>query len=163
MKIKIQCYTKNALICVFLYVWEEEVNNQEIQWFIMKYTKLNFMMSVLGIMIYVADLIGHLGVCQIFHERQYVFGVLTVSFMLFGTLVVQCFSYSWFKADLKQAVIIVFFYFIACKVGFYKVSIYFWSLLLLFSDSDRSYFLYLVSEMYKFLYLHVGQRLLASH
>ena len=40
---------------------------------------------------------------RFFHERQYVFGVLTVSFMLFGTLVVQCFSYSWFKADLKEA------------------------------------------------------------
>uniref|UniRef100_A0AC11ESI5 XK related 9 n=1 Tax=Ovis aries TaxID=9940 RepID=A0AC11ESI5_SHEEP len=70
----------------------------------MKYTKLNFMMSVLGIMIYVADLIVDIWVSvRFFHERQYVFGVLTVSFMLFGTLVVQCFSYSWFKADLKEA------------------------------------------------------------
>uniref|UniRef100_A0A8C2NV88 XK-related protein n=1 Tax=Capra hircus TaxID=9925 RepID=A0A8C2NV88_CAPHI len=70
----------------------------------MKYTKLNFMMSVLGIMIYVTDLIVDIWVSvRFFHERQYVFGVLTVSFMLFGTLVVQCFSYSWFKADLKEA------------------------------------------------------------
>ncbi|KAM9689730.1 XK-related protein 9 isoform 1-T1 [Dama dama] len=70
----------------------------------MKYTKLNFMMSVLGIMIYVTDLIMDIWVSvRFFHERQYVFGVLTVSFMLFGTLVVQCFSYSWFKADFKEA------------------------------------------------------------
>ncbi|XP_066228537.1 XK-related protein 9 [Saccopteryx leptura] len=70
----------------------------------MKYTKLNFMMSVLGIIIYIADLIVDIWVSvSFFHEGQYVFGVLTVSFMLFGTLVVQCFSYSWFNADLKKA------------------------------------------------------------
>ncbi|XP_024428291.2 XK-related protein 9 isoform X1 [Desmodus rotundus] len=70
----------------------------------MKYTKLNFMMSVLGIIIYITDLIVDIWLSvRFFYEGQYVFGVLTVSFMLFGTLVVQCFSYSWFKADLKKA------------------------------------------------------------
>ncbi|XP_004436327.1 PREDICTED: XK-related protein 9 [Ceratotherium simum simum] len=70
----------------------------------MKYTKLNFMMSVLGIIIYITDVIVDFWVSvRFFLERQYVFGALTVSFMLFGTLVVQCFSYSWFKADLKKA------------------------------------------------------------
>ncbi|XP_036120068.1 XK-related protein 9 isoform X2 [Molossus molossus] len=70
----------------------------------MKYTKSNFMMSVLGIIIYITDLIVDIWVSvRFFHEGQYVFGVLTVCFMLFGTLVVQCFSYSWFKADLKKA------------------------------------------------------------
>ncbi|XP_025778701.1 XK-related protein 9 [Puma concolor] len=70
----------------------------------MKYTKLNFMMSVLGIVIYITDLIVDIWVSvRFFHEGQYVFGILTVSFMFFGTLVVQCFSYSWFKADLKKA------------------------------------------------------------
>ena len=62
------------------------------------------MMSVLGIIIYITDLIVDIWLSvRFFYEGQYVFGVLTVSFMLFGTLVVQCFSYSWFKADLKKA------------------------------------------------------------
>ncbi|XP_011796321.1 PREDICTED: XK-related protein 9 isoform X1 [Colobus angolensis palliatus] len=70
----------------------------------MKYTKQNFMMSVLGIIIYITDLIVDIWVSvRFFHEGQYVFSVLSLSFMLFGTLVVQCFSYSWFKADLKKA------------------------------------------------------------
>ncbi|XP_004280631.1 XK-related protein 9 [Orcinus orca] len=70
----------------------------------MKYTKLNFMMSVLGIIIYATDLIVDIWVSvRFFYEGQYVFGILTVSFMLFGTLVVQCFSYSWFKDDLKES------------------------------------------------------------
>ncbi|XP_062045536.1 XK-related protein 9 isoform X1 [Lepus europaeus] len=70
----------------------------------MKYTKCNFVMSVLGIIIYITDLIVDILVSvRFFHEKQYIFGVLTLSFMLFGTLVVQCFSYSWFKADLKKA------------------------------------------------------------
>ncbi|KAM5281559.1 XK-related protein 9 [Ctenodactylus gundi] len=70
----------------------------------MKYTKCNFMMSVLGIIIYTTDLIVDIWVSvRFFHEGRYIFGVLTLSFMLFGTLVVQCFSYSWFKADLKEA------------------------------------------------------------
>nr|XP_055205590.1 XK-related protein 9 isoform X5 [Gorilla gorilla gorilla] len=70
----------------------------------MKYTKQNFMMSVLGIIIYVTDLIVDIWVSvRFFHEGQYVFSALALSFMLFGTLVAQCFSYSWFKADLKKA------------------------------------------------------------
>ncbi|XP_004637596.1 XK-related protein 9 [Octodon degus] len=70
----------------------------------MKYTKCNFMMSVLGIIIYITDLIVDIWISVKFSlEGQYVFGVLTLSFMLFGTLVAQCFSYSWFKTDLKKA------------------------------------------------------------
>lgn len=62
------------------------------------------MMSVVGIIIYISDLINDTWVSvSFFREGQYVFGILTVSFMLFGTLVVQCFSYSWFKTDLKKA------------------------------------------------------------
>ncbi|KAM4865232.1 XK-related protein 9 isoform 2-T5 [Thomomys bottae] len=70
----------------------------------MKYTKCNFMMSVFGIIIYITDLIMDICVSiRFFHERQYVSGVLILSFMLFGTVVVQCFSYTWFKDDLKTA------------------------------------------------------------
>jgi hypothetical protein len=61
------------------------------------------MMSVFGIIIYITDLIVDICVSvRFFHEGQYVSGILTLSFMLFGTLVVQCFSYSWYKADLKK-------------------------------------------------------------
>ncbi|KAM6215429.1 XK-related protein 9 [Rhynchocyon petersi] len=69
----------------------------------MKYTKLNFLMSVLGISIYIFDLIVDIWVSvKFFHEGQSIFAVLTISFMLVGTFVVQCFSYSWYKADSKK-------------------------------------------------------------
>ncbi|XP_051014840.1 XK-related protein 9 [Acomys russatus] len=70
----------------------------------MRYTKCNFMMSVFGIIIYVTDLVADILLSvRYFHDGQYDFGVLTLSFVLCGTLIVQCFSYSWLKADLKKA------------------------------------------------------------
>ncbi|XP_021519138.1 XK-related protein 9 [Meriones unguiculatus] len=70
----------------------------------MKYTKCNFMMSVFGIIIYVADLVADILLSvRYFHDGQYLFGALTLSFVLCGTLTVHCFSYSWLKADLKKA------------------------------------------------------------
>ncbi|XP_004679866.1 PREDICTED: XK-related protein 9 [Condylura cristata] len=70
----------------------------------MKYTKKNFIMLIIGFIIYIIDLIVDLWVSvRFFQEEQNVFGALTISFMLFGTLVVQCFSYSWFKGDLKKS------------------------------------------------------------
>ncbi|XP_055459208.1 XK-related protein 9 isoform X4 [Psammomys obesus] len=70
----------------------------------MKYTKCNFMMSVFGIIIYVTDLVTDILLSvRYFHDGQYLFGVLTLSFVLCGTLIVHCFSYSWLKADLKKA------------------------------------------------------------
>lgn len=60
-------------------------------------------MSVLGIIIYVTDLVADILLSvRYFHNGQYVFGVLTLSFVLCGTLIVQCFSYSWLKDDLKK-------------------------------------------------------------
>ncbi|XP_075406953.1 XK-related protein 9 [Tenrec ecaudatus] len=70
----------------------------------MEYNKTDFMLTVLGILVYITDFIVDIWVSVMFFcEGQYVFGALTVSFLLFGTLVVQCFSYSWFKADFKKA------------------------------------------------------------
>ncbi|XP_054548166.1 XK-related protein 9 [Talpa occidentalis] len=70
----------------------------------MKYTKKNFILSAIGFIIYTIDLIVDIWVSvKFFQEEQNVFGALTISFMLFGTLAVQCFSYSWFKADLKKS------------------------------------------------------------
>ncbi|XP_004697579.1 XK-related protein 9 [Echinops telfairi] len=70
----------------------------------MEYNKKNFILSVIGILIYIFDFIVDIWVSvKFFCEGQYVFGALTISFLLFGTLVVQCFSYSWFKADFKKA------------------------------------------------------------
>lgn len=70
----------------------------------MKYTICNFMMSVLGIIIYVTDLVADIVLTvRYFYDGQYVFGVLTLSFVLCGTLIVHCFSYSWLKDDLKKA------------------------------------------------------------
>lgn len=62
------------------------------------------MMSVLGIIIYVTDLVADIVLSvRYFHDGQYVLGVLTLSFVLCGTLIVHCFSYSWLKADLEKA------------------------------------------------------------
>lgn len=69
----------------------------------MKYTKYNFALSVFGIIIYVTDLVADIVLsARYFRDGQYVFGVLTLSFVLCGTLIIQCFSYSWLKDDLKK-------------------------------------------------------------
>ncbi|XP_004602632.2 XK-related protein 9 [Sorex araneus] len=69
----------------------------------MKYTKRNYALSVAGIIIYILDLFIDIYVSvKFFCEGEFVFGILTVSFMLIGTLIVQCFSYSWFKSDSKR-------------------------------------------------------------
>lgn len=62
------------------------------------------MLSVAGLVIYVIDIFIDIWVSfKFFYEGNFYFGILSLSFMLFGTFVVQCFSYSWFKSDLKRA------------------------------------------------------------
>ncbi|XP_006880599.1 PREDICTED: XK-related protein 9 [Elephantulus edwardii] len=70
----------------------------------MKYTKLNFFWSLFSFSVYIFDLIVDIWVSvKFFQEGQYAFTILTISFVLVGTFVVQCFSYSWYKADVKKA------------------------------------------------------------
>uniref|UniRef100_A0A674ICB0 XK-related protein n=2 Tax=Terrapene triunguis TaxID=2587831 RepID=A0A674ICB0_9SAUR len=67
---------------------------------IMKFTKWNFTMSVLGIVIYVADIAADIWVTSnYFCEGQYSLGILTLVFRLLSSIIVQIFSYEWFKDD----------------------------------------------------------------
>ncbi|KAM7175103.1 XK-related protein 9 [Macrochelys suwanniensis] len=66
----------------------------------MKFTKWNFTMSVLGIVIYVADIAADIWVTSnYFCEGQYSLGILTMVFRLLSSIIVQIFSYEWFKED----------------------------------------------------------------
>uniref|UniRef100_A0A8C3FPP3 XK-related protein n=1 Tax=Chrysemys picta bellii TaxID=8478 RepID=A0A8C3FPP3_CHRPI len=66
----------------------------------MKFTKWNFTMSVLGIVIYVADIAADIWVTSnYFCEGQYSLGILTLVFRLLSSIIVQIFSYEWFKDD----------------------------------------------------------------
>uniref|UniRef100_A0A8C8SHG0 XK-related protein n=1 Tax=Pelusios castaneus TaxID=367368 RepID=A0A8C8SHG0_9SAUR len=70
---------------------------------IMKFTKWNFSMSVLGIVIYVADIAADLWVTSnYFCEGQYSFGVLTLLFRFLASIIVQIFSYAWFKEECES-------------------------------------------------------------
>ncbi|XP_074843197.1 XK-related protein 9 [Carettochelys insculpta] len=66
----------------------------------MKFTKWNFTMSVFGIVIYVADIAADLWVASnYFCEGQYFFAILTLAFRLLASIIIQIFSYEWFKED----------------------------------------------------------------
>nr|XP_006131570.1 XK-related protein 9 [Pelodiscus sinensis]XP_014433248.1 XK-related protein 9 [Pelodiscus sinensis]XP_025044670.1 XK-related protein 9 [Pelodiscus sinensis] len=65
-----------------------------------KFTKWNFTMSVLGIVIYIADIAADLWVASnYFCERQYYLVILTLAFRLLASVIVQTFSYAWLKED----------------------------------------------------------------
>uniref|UniRef100_A0A4X2M0H1 XK-related protein n=1 Tax=Vombatus ursinus TaxID=29139 RepID=A0A4X2M0H1_VOMUR len=69
----------------------------------MRFTKWNFVMLVLGNLIYMADLIVDIWVSvNFFYEGQHIFGILAVSFVLIAAGVVQCFSFMWYKEDFQK-------------------------------------------------------------
>ncbi|XP_006015376.1 XK-related protein 9 [Alligator sinensis] len=69
----------------------------------MKFTKCNFFMLVLGIFIYIADIISDIFVASnFFCEGQYLWSTLTLVFRLLASTVVQTFSFEWFKDDLER-------------------------------------------------------------
>ncbi|CAM5116143.1 unnamed protein product [Natator depressus] len=69
----------------------------------MKLTKWNFTMSVLGIVIYVADIAADIWVTSnSFCEGQYSLGILTLVFRCLSSIIVQIFSYEWFKEDCES-------------------------------------------------------------
>ncbi|XP_043832612.1 XK-related protein 9 [Dromiciops gliroides] len=69
----------------------------------MRFTKNNFLMLVLGIVIYVVDLIVDIWVSvNFFYKGQHILGILTMSFMLIAAGVVQCFSFIWYKEDFQK-------------------------------------------------------------
>ncbi|XP_007487050.1 XK-related protein 9 [Monodelphis domestica] len=69
----------------------------------MGFTKLNFFILVLGILIYITDLIMDIWVSvNFFCKGQHIFGILTMSFMLIAAGIVQCFSFMWYKEDYQK-------------------------------------------------------------
>ncbi|XP_001520131.1 XK-related protein 9 isoform X1 [Ornithorhynchus anatinus] len=66
----------------------------------MTLSKPNFILLVLGMIIYVADLgVDFWVTIRYFQNGQLVHGFLTMGFVLLASLVVQCFSYTWFEDD----------------------------------------------------------------
>nr|XP_034981909.1 XK-related protein 9 isoform X1 [Zootoca vivipara]XP_034981910.1 XK-related protein 9 isoform X1 [Zootoca vivipara] len=66
----------------------------------MRYTKQEFATMVLGMVVYVADVGADLWAAnKYFHEGQYLWCALTLATGLLSSLVVQYFSYTWFKDD----------------------------------------------------------------
>ncbi|XP_054840296.1 XK-related protein 9 [Eublepharis macularius] len=96
----------------------------------MRFTKQNFAMVVLGIVTYIADIGADLWIARnYFCKGQYLWCSLTLTIVLLSSLVVQFFSYTWFKEDnevkLNWICLLHFFhggmftrYWIALKYGY---------------------------------------------
>ncbi|XP_056374551.1 XK-related protein 9 [Hyla sarda] len=71
----------------------------------MSFTKWNFIMTVFGIFSFLFDIGVDLWISiKYFQQDFYLFGLLTIFFALVSTLIVQVFSYSWFKDDEDSSV-----------------------------------------------------------
>ncbi|XP_073532842.1 XK-related protein 9 [Phyllobates terribilis] len=69
----------------------------------MSFTKWNFIMTIIGIFSFLFDIGVDLWISfKYFQEKLYLFGLLTIFFALVSTLIVQAFSYSWFKDDFVE-------------------------------------------------------------
>ncbi|XP_072010758.1 XK-related protein 9 [Engystomops pustulosus] len=66
----------------------------------MSFTKWNFIMTVFGIFSFLFDIGVDLWISfKYFQQELHLFALLTIYFALVSTLIVQTFSYSWFKDD----------------------------------------------------------------
>lgn len=66
----------------------------------MRFTKQNFVMVVLGVVTYVADIGADIWVARnYFYKELYLWCSLTVAIVLLSSFVIQFFSYTWFKED----------------------------------------------------------------
>ncbi|KAG9478888.1 XK-related protein 9 [Eleutherodactylus coqui] len=64
------------------------------------FTKWNFFMTILGIFSFLFDIGVDLWISiKYFQQELYLFGLLTILFALVSTVIVQAFSYSWFRDD----------------------------------------------------------------
>ncbi|XP_040288743.1 XK-related protein 9 [Bufo bufo] len=69
----------------------------------MSFTKWNFIMTVFGIFSFLFDIGVDLWISvKYFQQELYLFGLLTLFFVLLSTLIVQAFSYSWFEDDCAE-------------------------------------------------------------
>ncbi|KAG7525002.1 hypothetical protein JOB18_020435 [Solea senegalensis] len=70
-----------------------------------QYTKLRWLLTIAGLVLYVVDIGTDIKVAQIyFQEKQYVWAGLTLVFLLNGLLVTQLFSYAWYQDDMKDVI-----------------------------------------------------------
>lgn len=66
----------------------------------MNFTKRDFAMMVFGIVVYVADIGADIWVARNYYsEERYLCCSLTLATLLLSSLVIQIFSYTWFKDD----------------------------------------------------------------
>ncbi|KAM9308389.1 XK-related protein 9 [Gastrophryne carolinensis] len=69
----------------------------------MNFTKWNFFMTIFGVFSFLFDIGMDLWITyKYFQEELVVFGLLTIFFVLISTLIIQVFSYVWFKDDCDQ-------------------------------------------------------------
>ncbi|XP_030071277.1 XK-related protein 9 [Microcaecilia unicolor] len=69
----------------------------------MLFTKWNFVMLVIGIITYLIDFAADFCMAvKYFYDGHYIGGAITVAFMLLSTIIVQIFSYTWFKDDCEN-------------------------------------------------------------
>lgn len=71
-----------------------------------QYSKLRWLLTIAGLFLYVFDIATDIGLAlKYFQENHYVWGGLTVMFVLTGLLVTQIFSYAWYWDDLSDVLI----------------------------------------------------------
>ncbi|XP_053100925.1 XK-related protein 9 isoform X2 [Hemicordylus capensis] len=66
----------------------------------MRFTKRDFAMMALGIVVYIVDVGADLWVASnYFHQAHYTWGTLTLITLLLSSVIVQIFSFTWFEED----------------------------------------------------------------
>ncbi|KAF3703552.1 XK-related protein 9 [Channa argus] len=71
-----------------------------------QYTKLRWLLTVAGLLLYVVDIWTDIVLAlKYFQEKQFVWTVLTLVFVLTGQLVTQAFSYAWYCDDMNDVLI----------------------------------------------------------
>ncbi|XP_053571090.1 XK-related protein 9 [Bombina bombina] len=69
----------------------------------MSFTRWNFITTIFGIFTFLFDIGADFWIAmKYFQQELYLFGLLTIFFMLFSTIIVQVFSYMWFKDDCAE-------------------------------------------------------------
>ncbi|XP_068438403.1 XK-related protein 9 [Clinocottus analis] len=71
-----------------------------------KYTKVRWLLTIAGLLLYVVDIWTDIQLAgKYFQESHFVWGGLTLLFVLVGLLVTQIFSHTWFMDDMTDVLI----------------------------------------------------------
>ncbi|XP_068093591.1 XK-related protein 9 [Hyperolius riggenbachi] len=69
----------------------------------MSFTKWNFLMTIFGVFTFLADIGLDLWITfKYFQEGVPAFGLLTIFFVIWASLIIQAFSYTWFQDDCDE-------------------------------------------------------------